>query len=63
MQRPFGCAQAPVKLALALLLAPLLAASAGDSDAAASAAANMIFTIDLRRMKVSPGFGQRAKFP
>jgi thiamine-phosphate pyrophosphorylase len=59
MQRPFGCAQAPVKLALALAL--LLAASAGDSVAVVSATANITFTKDLRRINVSPGIGQRAQ--
>ena len=54
MQRPFGCAQAPVKFALALLLSLLLAASAGDNVAVASATANMTFTIDLRRMSEPP---------
>jgi hypothetical protein len=62
MQRPFGCAQAPVIL-LALLpdLSPPLAfvASAGDIDATASALASAIVKIELLRMKLSPAIPQK----
>jgi hypothetical protein len=45
MQRPFGCAQAPLICSLACVFA-----SAGDSDATASAPAKMNFTIEQQRM-------------